>query len=206
MGKQGLVVGRSTHTWQRQQEHYQLSSVTETVGLVALFRNTKVTQESQGRLSRQGLQPELFVQIRDRDDGVRAEFDWSSRQLRLNGVAALGDLDADAQDLLSFIYQLVLRHPQQRSFLHVTTGRAYNRYELDYLGVEPLYVAGQEYRVWHYVTIAPPGEQSTDVWLAPELAFLPVRIRFTDRKGDRFDMLAQILNFGPHQLSASGSH
>ncbi|MES2771113.1 MAG: DUF3108 domain-containing protein, partial [Pseudomonadota bacterium] len=107
---QGLEIGQSKHRWQISQGHYQMSAVSETSGLVALFKPLRIEWESSGQMNEQGFQPTRFV-IR-RGNGktpgsveAQAEFDWASVQVRLNDLAPQ-TLKANTQDLLSFHYQL----------------------------------------------------------------------------------------------------
>ncbi|MDD5297827.1 MAG: DUF3108 domain-containing protein [Rhodocyclaceae bacterium] len=200
-GRQGLIVGRATQTWKREGGRYTLASVTETVGLAALFKNVRVTQVSSGRISGKGLVPEAFRVVQDDGAIGSARFDWKKMRIFLDSAGEKRDvpLDAGAQDLLSFIYQLVIMRPEGNRALHVATGKGYNTYVLEYKGEEKLPIAGSQVASRHYITVGPPGEQTTEVWLASDLAFLPVRVRFTDRKGQTFDMIAMNLDFGPIQ-------
>ena len=200
-GRQGLVVGRAIQTWKREGEHYTLTSVTETVGLAALFRNVRVTQVSSGRVTGRGLVPEEFRVVQEDGAVGSARFDWKRKRIALDiaGEKREVALHTGAQDLLSFIYQLVIMRPEGNSELHVATGKGYNTYTLEYKGEETLTIAGVQVASRHYITVGPPGEQTTEVWLASDLAFLPVRVRFMDKKGQTFDMIATNLDFGPIQ-------
>jgi hypothetical protein len=201
LGRQGLIVGRAIQTWKREGERYTLASVTETVGLAALFRNVRVTQVSSGRITGRGLVPEEFRVVQEDGAVGSARFDWQQKRLALDiaGEKRELPLHSGAQDLLSFIYQLVMMRPEGNSELHVATGKGYNTYTLEYKGEEKLAIAGTQVASRHYITVGPPGEQTTEVWLASDLAFLPVRVRFVDKKGQAFDMMATNLDFGPIQ-------
>lgn len=201
LGRQGLIVGRAIQTWKREGEHYTLASVTETVGLAALFRNVRVTQVSSGRVTGRGLVPDAFRVVQEDGAVGSARFDWKRKRLALDiaGEKREVPLHSGAQDLLSFIYQLVIMRPEGNSELHVATGKGYNAYVLEYKGEEKLAIADTQVASRHYITVGPPGEQTTEVWLASDLAFLPVRVRYIDKKGQTFDMIATNLDFGPIQ-------
>jgi hypothetical protein len=160
-----------------------------------------VTQTSSGTMTARGLVPDEFRVVQDDGAVGTARFDWKKMRIALDVAGEKREmaLHKGAQDLLSFIYQLVLMRPEGNSGLHVATGKGYNTYTLEYKGEEKLDIAGTQATVRHYITVGPPGEHSTEVWLATDLAFLPVRVRFTDRKGQSFDMIANNLDFGPIQ-------
>lgn len=205
LGRQGLVVGRMTHSWTREEGRYTLESVTETVGLAALFRRIQLVQQSSGRMTGAGLVPDEFRVIQDEGGGdvtrYGSRFDWQAMRVSLVKDNEKKDLplDAGAQDLLSFIYQLVLHPPVGRSALRISTGKAYNNYELDYRGDEKLPSPVGAVMARHYATLGPPGEQSTEIWLAPELGYLPVKVRFIDKKGTVADAMIQNVDFGSVQ-------
>ncbi len=205
LGRQGLIVGRMIHSWKREEGRYSLESVTETVGLAALFRRIQMVQQSTGRMTEAGLVPDEFRVRQDGGGGdvtlYGSRFDWQAMRVILGADTEKRELplDGGAQDLLSFIYQLVLHPPVGKTALSISTGKAYNRYELDYRGDEKLPSPVGEVAARHYATLGPPGEQSTEIWLAPELGYLPVKVRFIDKKGTVADAMIQNVDFGSVQ-------
>lgn len=216
LGRQGLVVGRMVHSWRREGGHYVLESVTETTGLAAFFRHVRLVQQSSGAMTASGLVPDEFRVTQDEGGGdvsrYGSRFDWQALRVLLEkeGERRELPLDAGAQDILSFIYQLALHPPVSRSVLRISTGKAYNRYELDYRGDERLPSPVGEVMARHYATVGPADEASTEIWLAPDLGFLPVKVRFIDRKGTVMDALIQGVDFSSLERHESvpgyGSH
>jgi hypothetical protein len=51
-------------------------------------------------------------------------------------------------------------------------------------------------RTWHLKTPALPGEQAMELWLAPDHNNLPLRIRFTDRKGEVYEQNVVEIDIG----------
>jgi hypothetical protein len=49
---------------------------------------------------------------------------------------------------------------------------------------------------------AQPGDNQIEVWLAPNLRWLPVRIRYTDRKGDVYDQRVRMIEYENVSLRA----
>ena len=196
-GEGGFVVGRAQHRWQHDGQRYTLESVTETTGLAALIHPSRVVWRSSGRISSQGLRPEHFVVEKNGREMDIADLDWERMQLRLSGRNQRElSLQPMTQDLLSMFYQLAHQLPEilrNREVMQVTNGRKLERYRFQLRGQEALQLkpVGKVTTVHVQVQAA---EQLIDIWLAPTLAGLPVRIRYADGKGESFDQLLDELD------------
>jgi len=94
-------------------------------------------------------------------------------------------LPADAQDLVSFMYQLGLMPlAPGRIELPITNGWNLERYELEIGGEEQLQTPFGTLRAVPVKQVRRPGQESIELWLAAEYRWLPVRIRFFDREGE----------------------
>ena len=190
-GEGGFVVGQSVHTWEHDGLAYKLQSVTETTGLAALFKPARVLQSSQGEVTAEGLKPREFRH--ERVGGLdSASFDWVRRVVayagREEGIAA------GAQDMLSMYYQLVLLAPKSGALdMPIATGRKLENYRFEALGEELVALTAGERRAMRLRTRS--GGDTIELWLGvgkdAEMRGLPLKIRFTDRKGEIFDQLAE---------------
>jgi hypothetical protein len=187
-GDRGFEIGRATHDWEIVDGAYRITSVTETTGLVALFKGVRIELESRGRLTADGLQPEHFQIRRDgHATNERAEFDWARMQVSIAGGAPLV-LNVGAQDLLSFHYQFgFLPHPAANNRMPIATGKKYETYQLESLGDEEIEIPAGTFRTLH---LRAPGDNTTELWLAYDYLLLPVKIRHIDRNGDGFVQVA----------------
>lgn len=204
-GEQGMEIGQSTHTWQHDGASYVLKSVTETTGLVALFRAVRIVQSSEGTLTAEGLMPQVFNVERNGKPAEQARFDWDGKKVVLQsrkGDVREVPLAAGAQDILSQIYQIGLAGAAARLELMIATGKNYGRYAYEAVADERIATRFGELRTWHMKTPALQGEQAMELWLASDLRNLPVRIRFIDRKGEVFDQHAVELEFDGAPLAA----
>lgn len=185
-GEGGFVVGQAVHTWEHDGLAYRLQSVTETTGLAALFKPARVLQASRGEVATEGLRPLEFRH--ERVGGLdTAAFDWGRRVVayagREDGVAV------GAQDMLSMYYQLVLLAPREGIVeLPIATGRKLENYRFEVLGEEAVALRSGERRATHLRTRS--GNDTIELWIAADVRGLPLKIRFTDRKGEIFDQLA----------------
>jgi len=186
-GEEGFVIGQTTHTWQQDGFTYTLQSVAETTGLVALFKSARVLQSSRGEVTVAGLKPREFRH--ERVGGLdTASFDWGRGVVayagREDGIAA------GTQDMLSMYYQLVLLAPKAGTLeMPIATGRKLETYRIEVLGEEAVALPAGERRASRLRIRS--GNDTIELWIAPDMRALPLKIRFTDRKGDIFDQVAQ---------------
>lgn len=189
-GTQGFQIGRAEHSWEFTEDgRYRLTGMTETSGLVALFKPLVFENESSGRLVAGGLQPETYrTRKNGKDANENADFDWSTAEVRLSRSGATQPVSPGAQDILSLNYQLAyLRHPEGGATVGVVTGKKYDRFALDSLGEEEIDIPAGHFRTLHLRAM---GDTVTEIWIALDRHRLPVKIRYTDKKGDIFEQVA----------------
>lgn len=204
-GEQGMQIGESTHTWQHDGGRYALQAVTETSGLVALFRALRIVQSSEGAIGAEGLVPHAFAVERQGRLAEGVRFDWASgRATLMRGGQPRREVTVapGAQDVLSQIYQIGLAGVAARLEMMIATGKNYGRYAYEAVGDEMLATPFGALRTWHVRTPALPGEQAMEVWLAQDHGNLPVRIRFVDRAGEVYDQNAVEFEIDGARLAA----
>lgn len=196
-GERSLLVGRTVHEWSHDGKNYRLSAVTETVGLAALFRSVKIQQLSEGGFLKGELKPTRFRNDRGQGDVVESVFDWQARTASLADGRSVPVGDG-AEDMLSMFYQLMQAAQRGEGFvMAVATGRKLERYGFEWLGEEQLDIKAGRFHAWHVRIRSADGGGSdlTEVWLGKEVAGLPVRIRYTDRKGEVGDQIAETIEY-----------
>lgn len=190
----GMQIGRAVHRWEFAADgSYRLHAMIETSGLAALIKPLRQEHESRGRLGPYGLQPEQFRVFRNgRPRGENADFDWSTAEVRLERDGSVHRVAPGTQDLLSLNYQLAyLKAPENGATIGVVTGRKYERYALDSFGEEEIETPAGRFRTLH---LRAAGETLSEIWIALDHHRLPVKIRFTDRKGDSYTQLVTELD------------
>lgn len=185
-GEGGFVVGQAVHTWEHDGLGYKLQSVTETTGLAALFKPARVLQASRGEVTTEGLRPLEFRH--ERVGGLdTAAFDWGRRVVAFAGREE--GIAAGTQDMLSMYYQIVLLSPKSGVIdMPIATGRKLEVFRVEVLGEEVVTLPAGGRRAMHLKTRS--GNDSIELWIAPDVRGLPLKIRFTDRKGEIFDQSA----------------
>ena len=136
-----------------------------------------------------GFHPESFSVRRGRN-GARqyaVRFDWSAKEMTLGPISAPRTvaLPEGTYDVLSFIYQLSRAQlAPGRLQLNITTGNRLETYTLEVGREEDIEVPAGTIRAFPVRQLRRPGQESMEIWLAPERQLLPVRIRFFDRDGE----------------------
>src|SRR5574343_1465962 len=190
MGTQGFQIGRAEHRWEFTEDgRYHLFGMTETSGLAALIKTVRFENESRGRLVAGGLQPEHYLSRKNgKDANENADFDWSATQVLLSRDGQVRTIAQGTQDILSLNYHLAyVRQPEHGATVGVVTGKKYERYALDSLGEEEIDTPAGHFRTLHLRVMT---DSTTEIWLALDHHRLPVKIRFTDKKGDIFEQIA----------------
>lgn len=188
-GTQRFEIGRAEQRWAFPGDGtYRLFSMTETSGLVSLFKPIRVEYESRGRFTADGLQPESFSTRRngvETDELVR--FDWSAGEVVFARDGTRYPLLPGSQDVLSLNYQLVyLGALESQSEVAVASGRKYGRYVLAAVGEEWVDTPMGSFRTLH---LRATNDTVTEIWIALDHHRLPVKIRFTDKKGDVYEQV-----------------
>jgi hypothetical protein len=153
-----------------------------------------IVQTSKGQLSAQGLEPARFGDKRRSE--VAAHFERSKGAVVFSANTPDATLLPGAQDQLSVFMQLA-------SMLGGAPNRFVEGVQIPFQAVGPRSSESWTFVVGPLETLALPGgtikalklsrppaneySPRAEVWLAPELAYMPVRIRLTEANGDIVD-------------------
>ena len=201
-GLNGMRVGRAEQVWKLDGERYTISSVAEASGLFSLFASGKFIQESRGEITPAGLKPSDYRVERGKggaDKTDTAQFDWNAMTLTLasGGGKQTLKLPEGTQDLLSFMYQLAFAPPQSSVVkLPVTNGRKLDSYAY-WVVEEALETPMGVLNTLHLGKHREEGEKDTEVWLAADYHYLPVKISQIDKDGDGLVLLANEIELTP---------
>jgi outer membrane biosynthesis protein TonB len=182
-----IAAGTTVVDWTLVEDgRYELRLATRAVGITVL------ELLSEGRLSDFGLAPDRYTETRARRAPESANFDWPGRRITFSARPHERPLPDGMQDRVSFQIQLMLLGQAQPRLFRPGA-------------LLVMWMAGRddvaEYRfrsAGRDATVTGIGELETvrlervvvretdariEVWLAPALGWLPVRLRFTDRLG-----------------------
>lgn len=193
----GMQIGRAVHRWAfRPDGSYHLHSAMETTGLAALIKPLRQENDSTGHLGPKGLRPAHFRVLLDgRSKRENADFDWSTAQVRLERNGSVQAVAAGSQDLLSLYYQLAyLESLPKGATIGVVTGRKYEVYRLEAGATAEIELPAGRFRTLYLR--AAGGKKQTEFWVTDDARRLPVRVRFTDKRGDSYELRATEIDLG----------
>ncbi len=189
LGSDRFLVGRTIQDWNVNGNRYQLTSVAHTVGLAALVRY-RLSYTSHGTVTPHGLQPQSFDFVRERHSEIEqahAQFDWKRMTITLSTPdnRRTIPLKPGAQDLMSFAWQLA-QMPLKPGMIHmpITNGKNLDDYALRIGAHETVKTPLGDIDTIPVRQVPTPGEESLEVWLAPQYRYLPVKVQFFGRDGD----------------------
>ena len=173
--------------------HYQIESLIEPKGFAALFI-ADLTQTSRGLVSTNGLQPQQYDYAfgNKADKTYRASFDWINGLLKLQSSKGVKQvpLKVGAQDLLSFMYQFMYAAPSADLQVMMTNGKKLASYDYRFAGEEVIQTKMGELNTIHLARTKATEDEKTELWLALDYRYAPVKIRKIEKNGKVYELLA----------------
>jgi len=193
-GESSSAIGTTRATYEsREDGSYKLRSETEAKGLASLFFSSKLIQISTGVVTKAGLQPKHFSYEfgSNADKYQQADFDWEGGRLTMH--TSKGDktifLPPGTQDLLSFMYQYMFVAPLQQMVVSVTNGKKLSQYGYSFEGETTLTTKIGNLQTVHIAKSSGEGEEKTELWLATEYHYLPVKISKREKDGKLYEQI-----------------
>ncbi|MCQ9378395.1 DUF3108 domain-containing protein [Methyloversatilis sp. XJ19-49] len=203
-----LEIGETRYHWVHDGSDYEMDQITETTGLAGLLKPLRVEQRSTGEVTTDGLKPLRYVSRATQGRATEEEvvFDWDGNRVMLRAGTKQSEhpLSAGAQDMLSLWLEIIWRAQYGGDFdFTLATGKRYTpRWFVADPELGSLDTAIGRQLVKRLQARAQPGDNQIEVWLAPNLRWLPVLIRFTDRKGDVYDQRVRLIEYENLSLRA----
>jgi hypothetical protein len=191
--RKGGVVGTERHVYDYGERGYTLTSVAKPRGLYALALSDLV-QKSEGQVTPQGLKPERFsYQYGSKPDKAqKAVFNWEQGKLAMQAGSRKLEvpLNKGAQDLMSFMYQFMFVPPLQQMQLAITNGKRFRTYDYGFEGEELVETGLGKVNCLHIARSSDDGEEKTELWLAADYHYLPLKFRKTEKDGTVLERIA----------------
>src|SRR5258706_797016 len=176
-----LANARAVYSWTREGDHYSITGEAEAIGFFTLFVEGRLTQESRGTVTAEGLRPERFVERKPNAAPEGLEFDWTERKVTFDrgDSRKTEELTENTLDWLSMIFQMAHMPPSGESYdLKVFTQRRYYKFNLKVLGIEEIEIPLGKLRALHLRHTDPEDQSEVDVWLGVDQHYLPVKLRY----------------------------
>lgn len=179
---------------------YHIKSLIQPKGLVALLV-PELLQTSEGNVGNMGLQPKQYLyQFGDKKNKTyHAEFDWQGKQLNLQNAKGnqVLHLTEGTQDLLSFMYQFMFLQPLQSMQMTITNGKKVGTYIYSFEGEESLETKMGDLNTIHLQRASGENDKKTEIWLALDYQYVPVKIRETEKDGKVYELIVSNLKTIP---------
>ena len=157
---------------------YRLSETWKGKGLYAL--RGEAVRSSQGAVVADGLRPRKFEDRRPGREARQVEFD-----------PAAGTPTLLRQDQLSFMWTLAFSPPRDMVTAGVADGKRVTSYTYKVAGRERVKTPAGEFDALKLVKRKDnPLDKATEVWLAVDRQYIPVRILVVEKDGTRLDQVA----------------
>jgi hypothetical protein len=174
----GTAVADVTERLEHDRRQYRLEESWKGRGILALRGEAKRT--SRGAVASDGLRPVEFEDRRSGREPKRVTFD-----------AADGAATLQRQDRLTLLWTLAFVPPKAEVTIRVTDDKGVSTHVYQPAGRERVRVPAGEFDAIKLVRkYDQPGKRSTELWLATDKSYLPVKIATTDRDGTRFEQSA----------------
>jgi hypothetical protein len=178
IARDGSVLAEVSQRLEHDGRSYRLSETWNGKGIYAL--RGEAIRSSQGAVAADGLRPAKFEDKRTGRAARQADFDPAAKTptpLR--------------QDRLSFIWSFAFAPPREAVTLSVADGRHVTVYTYQAAGRERVKTPAGEFDALKLVKRkVNPEDRGTEIWLAADRHYLPVRILITEKDGTRIDQVA----------------
>src|ERR1043166_2977845 len=180
--KNGQHVGVIQEQFERTGDSYSIVSETRLLGVLGLVPAGRMKVTSRGAVAARGLRPAHFEQARGTDTArdTSATFDWSNGSITLQhgGTVETLPLPAGTQDRLSVMYQFMFLQLARLPALEfpMTNGSKVDLYRYDVHRGQSVATPAARFNGVHLVKQRTPEQTGTEIWLAEQRNFFPVRV------------------------------
>jgi Protein of unknown function (DUF3108) len=195
----GFSVGETKESFKRSGDNYKLESISKARGVWSAFFKEQISFFSNGTIAESGLRPARYEQRRSKSPQKTrvALFDWNSNsiEMQFDGKSEKTELKPGSQDALSIIYQFMFAPLKDgTSKVFMTNGKQLEAYEFRKVEETSIDTPAGSFDTIHIARVSQPGETRTDVWLAKDKKYLPVRVVVVEPEGDKTERLISGIN------------
>jgi hypothetical protein len=179
MARNDLVIADVSQHLEHDGRSYRLTETSKGRGVFAL--RGEASRSSQGAVAADGLRPQKFEDRRSGRDTLHAEFDPAAKTPTLQ-----------RQDRLSFIWTFAFAPPAAAAATVIASdGKSATTYVFQSAGRERVKTLAGEFDALKLVKRRDnPQDKITEIWLAVDRQYIPVRVLVIDKDGTRLDTLA----------------
>ena len=186
--RNGVALAEVTYTLEHDGRNYRIAETTKGRGILALAGTTRRT--SRGMITPEGLKPVEFTDERTGRNTARASFDWKAKTVTLQykGDPRTEPLPPNASDRLAFVLDFSFAPQRREVVFDLFDGRGQSHHVYANGGSERIKIPLGEFDAVRFFRGSP--DDRSEVWLAKELGYLPVRVLVTEKDGTRYEQVA----------------
>ncbi len=186
-----MDLGEGRDVLEHDGKSYTVASELKTVGLAAVLYKLNIRRQSRGLVTRDGLRPVHFEEVRTRKPRRAADFDWDAKTIKLTDGDKVETLPLpdNTFDQTSFTYAFAFKASlDELPPVTLTDGRKLSDYKYQVLGKQTLKTPLGELEALHIRKVQDADDKrGFEVWLSVEHHHLPVRIRYVEKNGQVVD-------------------
>jgi len=181
LGTRGFFVGDAVYRLEHSANQYKISTVGEARGLAALLFRGQGKATSEGVITASGLQPNSYSVERTNDNRHEsAIFDWETGMVLLKDDKSL-PLELPTFDPLAVLWQFYFAPPgQDDAEFNIATTRKIYHYIFHRVGSEMVTLPFGEVEAQVWRRQGGDGGIEAQIWLAPSLHYVAVKIRVSN--------------------------
>ncbi len=192
VARNGTAVAEVTDRLEHDGRAYRLEQSWKGKGVFAL--RGEAQRSSRGAIAGKELRPHEFEDRRTGRPAARALFGWEAKTLTLQykDGPETRPLPPRAQDRLSFLWSFAFDPPRgQPVILSVADGKGVSRYVYRSAGRERIRTPAGAFEALKLAKQKDGADdRGTEVWLAADRHYVPVRIVVTEKDGTRIEQVA----------------
>jgi len=168
---------------------YKITSQIQAVGLATFFQKGKLERVSEGEKTKAGPQTLRFQETRS-DKTNLAIWDATNQRFTFQPADPHETLPAAAgvTDRLNLAYLFALGKPINNDIkVTVTNGKRLDQYHYRKMGTERLETPIGKLETIHFTRQIVGDDNQVEFWIAPNLGYLPIRVRVQDNKNGILD-------------------
>ncbi len=178
VARNGALIAEVSERLEHDGRTYRLTETWRGKGIYAL--RGEALRSSRGAIAADGLRPQAFEDKRSGREARQVHFDPAAKTPTLQ-----------RQDRLSFIWTFAFAPPREAVTVSVADGKNVSSYAYQPAGRERVRTPAGEFDALKLVRRRDnPQDRATEIWLAADRNYLPVKVLIVEKDGTRIERLA----------------
>ena len=199
----GLEIAQMERSLHKQGvDGYIYTSITDTVGIVAMFHKDHIVEESQWKIVENQIRPQNYTYIRNggkKNRRINIDFDWANKIINnvINERQKQMPLQVGILDKLLYQYALMrdLGSNQAEIAYEITDGGKMKKYHFAKMEEALIQTPLGPFQTVKLQKVGQDDKSKLIFWSAPSLNYLPVKVESTDEDGHTTIALIQTLTW-----------